>query len=422
MHKPLSLRRNFSWTLAGSVITVGCQWLMLIVMAKLLDIEQVGYYTLALSIISPIMMFSMLQLRTVLVTDVHESFSFGDYFGVRLFTNGLTGLVVLGVIASLFGRYGLVVCGVIFIVFLNKAIESTADISFAVLQKQERLDKAAISMVLKNVFAVVALSVVLWATGSILMGAISIGFCWLAVLLFYDRPNVELFEKWKPHWRWKAVGIILLVGLPLGVTRGFIALNDSIPRYFIEGYLGTSSQAVFAAMAYTVTAAGRCIESLGYSAAARLARYYAINRKAYMKLLLKMLCVSIGLGLLTIFVGVVGGRQILAFVYKAEYAQQPDVFVWLLIVAAGKMVASILNHGMNAARYFKAQVPLNIISLLVAAMGCVWLVPQYGLKGAAWAMLCAITAKIMGSLFVIRLALKQKNDIAESDNNISLDT
>jgi hypothetical protein len=32
---PLSLRRNFSWTLAGNVVYAGCQWGMLVALAKL---------------------------------------------------------------------------------------------------------------------------------------------------------------------------------------------------------------------------------------------------------------------------------------------------------------------------------------------------------------------------------------------------
>src|ERR1044072_4016691 len=65
----LSLRTNFSWTLAGNLIYSGCQWGVLIVLARLGSPEQVGQFALALAVTAPVIMLSNLQLRGVLATD-----------------------------------------------------------------------------------------------------------------------------------------------------------------------------------------------------------------------------------------------------------------------------------------------------------------------------------------------------------------
>jgi O-antigen/teichoic acid export membrane protein len=381
---------------------------MLMAMAKLMDTQQVGYYTLALSITNPIMMFSMLQLRAMHVTDVKEQYSYGNYLGVRLLTNGLAAVVLAIVLLILTGQYEGLVYGVIFLVFFNKAIESTSDISYAVMQKHERLDKVAKSMMLRQAGGAAVLIVVLWLTGSILWAVAAIGLWWLAILLFYDRKNVKSFSDWKPQWNFMAFKVILLTGIPLGITRGLISLNESVPRYFVEGYMGTSTQGIFSAMAYTMTVAYLCMEALGYSAVARLAQYYVKNRKSYIKLLLKVVFVSLMTGLIPILIALVAGRQILALLYNEVYAQQPGVFVLLLVVAAGKMVSSMLNHGMNAARCFKVQVPLNLISLVVVVINCMWLIPLYGLMGAALAMLIGVLTKISGSILILFYAIKKR--------------
>jgi len=46
--KSVSLRWNFSWTFVGNVIYSGCQWCMLVVLAKLGNPTIVGQYGLAL--------------------------------------------------------------------------------------------------------------------------------------------------------------------------------------------------------------------------------------------------------------------------------------------------------------------------------------------------------------------------------------
>ena len=49
-HAPLSMKANFSWTLAGNVAYAACQWAMLVVLAKLGTPEKVGQFVLGLAV------------------------------------------------------------------------------------------------------------------------------------------------------------------------------------------------------------------------------------------------------------------------------------------------------------------------------------------------------------------------------------
>src|ERR1700753_1964641 len=94
--KTVSLRWNFSWTFVGNVIYSGCQWCMLVVLAKLGNPTMVGQYGLALAIATPVYALSTLQLRAVLTTGVHERIHFGEYLGFRLLTTVISMLVIFG--------------------------------------------------------------------------------------------------------------------------------------------------------------------------------------------------------------------------------------------------------------------------------------------------------------------------------------
>jgi hypothetical protein len=59
------------------------------------------------------------------------------------------------------------------------------------------------------------------------------------------------------------------------------------------------------------------------------------------------------------------------------------IFLWLGLAAGISYVASLLGFAMTAARYFRAQLPVFLISTLVTAAGCTLLVPRYQLLGAA---------------------------------------
>src|SRR5262245_13252375 len=69
-----SLRTNFLWTLAGNVVYAGCQWGMLIVLAKLGTPAMVGEFSLGLAICAPIFMLSNLNLRGVQATDARGEY------------------------------------------------------------------------------------------------------------------------------------------------------------------------------------------------------------------------------------------------------------------------------------------------------------------------------------------------------------
>jgi len=404
--KKLGLRKNFSWALIGTLISTACQWMILMVMAKLLPIEEVGYYALALAIATPVIMFSMLQLRAVLFTDVQSRYRFGDYLGVRLVTNSIAAVTVLFILIYLGGRYDITVHYVIFFVLINKAIESTSDMSYGLMQKHERLDKAAQSRIYRNVVAVILVFLALYFTHNLLLGVLAIGLWWLLILLLFDRRNVKRFEPWIPRFNLKNLLHIMWLGLPMGIARGIISLNTSTPRYFIETHMGVDSLGVFAAMAYTVIGSGRIIEALGYSAGARLAKYFRHNRRAYLRLLVKMIAMAILMASVSVLVGTLFGEEILTVLYNKDYAKHPDVFFWLLIVAGGNMISSMLNYGMISARRFKSLVPLSILFFSVCFVGCWFLIPTYGMKGAAWAMLLSIISRIMCSLVILAWAIK----------------
>jgi hypothetical protein len=71
--------------------------------------EEVGYYSLAFAITSPVVVFTMFQLRGFQVTDTKNEFDFQDYLCIRLITIFFSMAIVAGVLIFLAGRYGMVV-------------------------------------------------------------------------------------------------------------------------------------------------------------------------------------------------------------------------------------------------------------------------------------------------------------------------
>jgi O-antigen/teichoic acid export membrane protein len=403
-NKPITLRRNFSWTFVGNLVYSGCQWGMLVVLAKLGSPEMVGQFTLGLAVTAPIMMFTNLQLRVVQVTDVKQQFLFSDYLGLRLISTGLALLIITFI--SFSGGYETETSLVIFLIGLAKAFEAISDIFCALIQQHEQMDRIAISLIIKGVLSLLLLGIGVYLSRRVFWGVLGLVFAWIVVLFSYDIRNALIIVKQrselKPRWHWQTLVQLLWLSLPLGFVMMLISFNANIPRYFIERYLGERELGIFAALAYLMVAGGMLINALGESANPRLAKYYAEgDRLAFRTLLMKLLGIAAALGGIGVLIAVIGGRSILTLLYKPEYGEQTTLFVCLMVVAGINYMSSFLGYGMTAARYFRIQMPLFMTVASISGIGCFWLLPKLGLLGGALALLLGSITQLIISVGVM---------------------
>ena len=405
----LSLAHNASWGLLGSLTYAGCQWAMLVVLAKLGSAEMMGQFALGFAVSAPVFILANLSLRAVLATDVREDHRFEDYLALRLIT-ALAGLFINAGVAGLVG-YRWETRAVIVLVGVAKAIEAVADILYGLMQKHERMDLIARSIVMRGVLSVLALGAGVYLTGRVLWGLVLVAAVWALVLAGYDLPTGGRLLGTGIRPRWERVDLVRLTGmsLPLGVTAMLISLSATVPRYFVERFRGEQELGAFVAMTSLVTIGSTVVNALGQSASPRLATYYAAGDSASARRLLMGL---IGLGVLLggagVLIAVAWGREALTALYRPEYAEHVVAFVLIMLAGGIRYVASFLWYAMTSARLVRVQMPLFAWVAAVALVACAALVPSNGLLGAAQASVATCTANLLGVGAVSVYALGQR--------------
>ncbi len=419
----LPLSANFVWTAVGNIVYAACLWGLLSVLAKLGSAEMVGQYALSVAITSPVIMLTNLQLRDVQATDAGREYSFGDYLGLRLLAASLA-VMAIAAVALAMGHRGYTLF-VILAVGLAKAIESVSDVFYGLLQQRERMDRVARSLMLRGPMSVAVLAAVVRLTGRVDWGAFGMAIAWMVVLLGYDRASARLAlhntrqfagstpgsvdakAALRPRWEMRKLARLARLALPLGFASMLISLNANIPRYAVEHYLGRRELGIFAGMVYLKTVGDLVVAALGRSASPRLARHYARGEvAAFGKLLAKLVGAGTALGAAAVVVAVVAGRPILTLVYQPEFARYAAVLAWLMGAAGIGYVAAFLNYGMTAARYLAVQFPLLVATAGAAALASLWLVPRFGLQGAAMALVISAVVRAGGSTAVIAHSLR----------------
>ncbi len=426
--RSLSLRANFSWTFVGNVVYAACQWAMLVVLAKLGSPEVVGQFALGLAITAPVIMLTNLQLRAVQVTDARREYAFGEYLGLRL---AMTPLALLAIATITFvSGYGWQTALVILFVGLAKVFESISDVFYGLLQQHEQMDRIAISMMVKGPLSLVALAAALAVTGSIVWGTAALAAAWAFRLVTYDIPSgatvlraargEDESDSIRPRWDQGRMLRLTWLALPLGVVMMLGSLVTNIPRYFIERIQGTHELGIFAAMAYIVVAGTTVVDALGQAVSPRLAREYAAGEVgAFRALTAKVLGISAALATAGVLISLVLGRQVLTLLYRPEYATHLDVFIWIIAAAGIGYLASVFGYAMTAARQFTIQVPIFAFSIAVITVACALLVPDHGLRGAAWATFLMFSVQLPLKAAAVAYGL-HKRAVASTPQPLSL--
>jgi len=394
------LRNNFFWILLGRGVQAASQWGIVIVLAKLGSAEMVGRYALALAVGAPVILFFELKLRDVQASDANDRHHFRDYLSLRSLMVALALVLIAGIALS--SGYPLQAIAVILAVGVCKVVESISDILFGLMQKHEKMQYIAASLVLKGLLSLVALSFVLYLFRDLFWAVAAMLGVYVVVLLGFDIRNArhvlsishsgESNGNQQPWYQWEELRSLAQLALPLGLGAALSSLTLNVPRYLLARYHGETALGYFAAVSYLPFAGALAIEAMGQSALPRLARYYREDLPAYRRLLSKLLGLGTALGLCGVLFAVLLGPRFLMLAYRAEYARYSGVFTWMMLAGCMLYLCSIVGIGLTAARVLKVQMRIAMAVFASSVLAALWLVPAYAERGAAWSFLtgCAV--------------------------------
>jgi O-antigen/teichoic acid export membrane protein len=416
-----SLTADFSWTFVGNAIYAAGQFAMLMLLTKLVRPELVGQYALGLALVYPVMMLTNMQLRSVMNSNASGRAQFGHYLGLRLFTTFVAFVFIFGITRIL--RYDWELTEVVLMVGIAYGIETISDVYYARLQLHDRMAEISKSLMARAVLSVLALAAATYVTRSVAWGIAGVAVGRAIVLFGYDtrerahilRPQTKWYllnRELAPRFVASQQRELLWRSLPLGIVVLLTTLNSSIPSFFIKHGIGERDLGIFSALGLTISVGNMAVVSLGQSAFTRLSRAYASgNIAAFGSLLVVLLTCGAGLGVCGMLISKFAGREILAFLFRPEYAERADLLPWIMAAGAVLFMAQFLGFGMTAAGLYHSQVYLNFLADVGLVAACYWLVPGKGLLGAILAMLIAAAVQLVASAIILAAAMRTKANV-----------
>jgi O-antigen/teichoic acid export membrane protein len=414
----LSLTQNFVWTLGGNVIGAGCQWAVVVLLAKIASTEVVGDFALAVAVAVPIAFLGDFRLRVLFVTDAADKYPFREMLGLRLILSCLSLMVILAT-CDVVG-YGRSTTLITLIVGSAYIVDSISDTYYGRFQRAERMDRIAKSLIIRNILSVTAFTLAVYFTRRLLWGVCGLALGRGLILMLYDArigaeelctsavlngPRVRqqtYFNGFRPAWNVGRQLQMLWVASPLAICAMLVSVNGYVPRYLLESFVGRREVGLYAAINYIPSGCFLAVTALGYAVFARLSKLFAKGDMVGFKLLLVKIAVIYGsLGVGGLLLSVIAGRQVLTLVYRPEYAQHVDLLRWLMIVGFVNCLTTAMQCGLTATAQFRVQVPLFAGVTAISLVGSAILIPRLGLVGASVAALISSIVQLCASASLV---------------------
>ncbi|MEF8713937.1 MAG: oligosaccharide flippase family protein [Accumulibacter sp.] len=404
-----SLRKNFSWSLVGNIVYALCQWLMLIIIARLGNARDVGVYSLALAISAPVMLFLGMNLRVAIATDQKRQFDLQDYFILRV-CSSTAALVIISFVAFFLYRTETYVLIAIIMVSLMKLVESLSDVCYGFFQQQERNDLISRSLILRGVSTVLLLLPAYDYLGSLTESLGVVLSVWLAILVVFDARNLRdlsVAGTDPPIRSAQCLGLLKVV-FPLGFVALLDSLTPNITRYAVEYFFGLEKLGYFSAIAYLMVAGGTVAGALGNAATPRMARHFANNEwSEFCRVGLMAVLLGSGVGVCGLIVSVFYGEQLLGFIYGEPYIAYQPCLVIVMLASILWYAAGLTGCMLNAARRFGHQLLANWLAISAVCIAVAGFGSKGGINGIAWALVIGMGARLAASLGLLFMTLRK---------------
>src|SRR5690349_11705144 len=325
------LKRDFTWVLAGNIFYSACQWLIVVVLAKLGTPQKLGEYAWGLAISAPILLFANFQLRSLIASDLPERFRLSQYLGFRL----ISLVVALGAIATVAelgsgGEKALVVI----LVGAAQAVELVSETFYGRMQKQDRMDRVSQSLMFRGALSLGAMWITMYSTGSLVWALAALLLGRLFVLLSWDIrfEPVNFEDAILPRGNNEWMLSLFRLALPLGVISMLVSLNGNITRYFVEAHRGSAELGIYSAVASLLSAGTLVVSAYGQSLFLPVAKAcVSANRNEFRKFVLLTVFLGGVLGSCAVLISIFFGAAILTHLFRPEYARYAGVLVRLMI-------------------------------------------------------------------------------------------
>jgi O-antigen/teichoic acid export membrane protein len=389
--------RDLVLSATGQVIYLLAQLGVLSALAHYRGPFAVGQLGLALALATPIFLWANSGFRSAQAADVEADFSFAEYGGVRLAMTCVAVVLLLGLGTMIADDRS--TFAVILVIALTKCVESISTLGYGAFQRVERIDLVAASFIMRGCGSLPLLILFLELGASTALALTAQLIVWSVVAVFFDYPRASRITTGKivaPTLSWLQGWKLTRFTAPLSFGLLGNSLQMSIPRLFLERYLGLEALGIFTAVGYFQQAGVTASNSISHALIGRFARLS--REKEYRQiysLVFKLAMLFSALGLLVAAVCYLWGNVVLRLIFGLAFADAGHLLFLVSLAVAIRVVAVLPQTLLLAERRYKLFLSFQAASVILTIVLCIFIIPRYGIVGACYILLGTATFRLI---------------------------
>lgn len=408
----LSLKQNMLWNSCGSLVYLGCQWLITVLVVRLSSgFDEAGTLSLAMSVYNMFSALAIYRMYTYQVSDISHENTVGEYFAFRI----ITCTIALGAILI----YAIATCPLnalltILTYTAYKFCSTLIDVLHGLDQQHHRMDYIGKSLMLQGAISLPLFCIGLTAFNNLAatFALMSLGI--IAVGLLFDLPKSSHFERLNIRISKQKALHLLGHCLPIVIAAIACGAVPSIPRQYLSAYAGAAALGIYASVAAPIA-----IVQMGASYIYNpLLSYFseAYEKKDLRRLVSLLAKATLGISILGITAaGVLKwlGKPLLVVMFGETIASYTYLITPMIACSMVTALVWFLSDLLVAFRHFRGSLIGNAVAAALSIPLSLFLVPAFGMNGVSFANMLAYgfgALTMLASIFNLLRMQKKHED------------
>lgn len=399
-----SLASNFSIQLAGKVLSVLIGLLSVAVITRVLGTEAFGEYTTAvtyLQLFGVVVDFGLTLTLIVMISEagVDEERVVGNFFGLRL----LSGFVLfsLAPLTVLIFPWSSVVKQSVLVGALAYFLMGGATMLLGVFQRHESLWRAALAeLINRGVLLALIVLVSVISPGVVTLMAVSViaNLLWLLLTIRF----ASAFVRVHPLFEWREWRRIFVRSWPIAISiifnllylKGDILFLASFRDSSEVGLYGMSYRIIEVLTVLPVMFMGLVLPSLVAS--------WSAGRHEEFRLRVARTFDVFAMAVIPLVIGAqLTATKLTVLIAGEDFAAAGPVLTLLILALIGVFGGALYGHLIVAINRQRVMIWSYLLVAAVSILGYLWLIPPYGMWGAAWVTLFSEAAIALLTFWVV---------------------
>ena len=391
--------KNFIWNSIGTGFNSFNSLFFLIIVTRINGLDQAGIFSIAYATSIILYTIAMYSGRLCQVTDTKNKIGDKDYILTRFVT---TMIMSLGAAIFLIIRhYPLYKTGVFIALAIFKGIEAFSDVLYGVMQKNDVLYKAGMSLTAKGVIGLILFGIIDYFTKNLIIACTALIIVNALILAIYDYLFVtsKLIDKDRKLDKSNVLSILK--------SEFFVFVNSfagiyilNAPKYAIDSFLTDNIQAIYGYIMMPATVMTLFTQFIVMPVLGKLKELYASgDLKGMTKLTNKIKLIVVAFGAFAVGCAFLLGPEFLGLIYGVELLS----YRMNLCVIIGSYIFYAISYinlvTLTTIRHTFVQFIIYLISMVIAFVGSTLLVKNFEINGATFS--CTLTLAMQFLMYSI---------------------